>query len=253
MMKNNNISITFLAGIIFLSMGLLAFSISVEDNKTEKIITNMNGKGLSMLFEIQKGEEYNHPSLAIWAEDLEGNYIQTLYVSKAIATGVFDRAKNNKGKWEAGNVRRPAALPYWGHKRNIPAADGLFVPDEKSPVPDAYSGATPQGNFSLQTKLDDKKPQKFRILLEINQPWDWNEYWTNTKFPNNDEYKTSSQPSLVYVVTVDMADFFSEYCLNPIGHGHYAGEDGNLYTDLTTLTTALQILDKVSVSIQPKK
>ena len=219
----------------------------------EKITTNVNGKGLSMKLDVKVGHEFNNPGLAIWIEDTEGNYIQDLYISESVATGVFDRAKNTSGKWESGNIRRPAALPYWSHKRNIKAADGLFTPDESTAVPDAYSGATPVSNFQLVTKLDKSAENKFRVVLEVNQSWDWNDHWTNGKYPNNSEYKTSSQPSLVYAVTVYMEDEFDTYFLNAIGHGHFAGENGNLYTDLSTLSTAKQILDKIVLQVNQKE
>ena len=37
--------------------------------------------------------------------------------------------------------------------------------------------------------------------------------------------------------------------MNPIGHGHYAGENGELYTNLKTHTTALEIANQIKVLI----
>jgi hypothetical protein len=85
--------------------------------------------------------------------------------------------------------------------------------------------------------------------MEINQPWDWNEYWTNTKYPEDENYKTSSQPSLVYRVTIDLNSGVKEYSMKPVGHGHYSGMDGSLTTDLSTLTTALEIAKSITVRI----
>jgi polyphosphate kinase len=42
----------------------------------------------------------------------------------------------------------------------------------------------------------------------------------------------------------------AEYTLNPIGHGHYAGKDGLLYTDLSTFTTALKIAQSIKVVVK---
>src|SRR5690606_32391837 len=77
--------------------------------------------------EFQKGKTFNHPSFAFWIEDLEGNYIQTLYVTGYVAKGRFGFGEIEPGKWkdEPGDARRPATLPYWAHKRNIKAPDGL--------------------------------------------------------------------------------------------------------------------------------
>ncbi len=85
--------------------------------------------------------------------------------------------------------------------------------------------------------------------MEINQPWDFNEFWNSSKYEGNRHYKSSCQPSLVYAVTID-TDAPGEYFLNPIGHGHYAGEDGKLYTDISTFTSALQIVQKISVIVK---
>ncbi|MBV5342325.1 hypothetical protein JZU68_01465, partial [bacterium] len=66
----------------------------------------------------ERGIEHNHPLFAVWLADDEGNYIQTLYVSESIGKGVFKRINKSKGRWLAGEIQRPAALPYWAHQRN---------------------------------------------------------------------------------------------------------------------------------------
>ena len=117
-------------------------------------------------------------------------------------------------------------------------------------MPDAITGATPKGDFILKTRTTQILPEKFRIMLEINQPWDWNEYWHNNLYPTDSDYKTSCQPALVYSTIVDTKSNIKTFYLNPIGHSHYSGKDGNLYTDLTTISTAKNIINKVSVSIK---
>ena len=218
-----------------------------KPKKTEILTTNTEGIGMSLELVFEKGEKHNHPLMAVWVEDTSENYIQTLFVAKSIATSIFNYGDKSKGHWTNGVVRRPAALPYWSHKRGMMASDGLYMPDPENPVPDAYTGATPSGDFILQTLLDNDPPEYFDLYLEINQPWDWNDYWTNNKFPGNEEYKTSSQPSVVYQVRIDNNPEAMEYQMKAIGHGHYAGEDGSLNTDLTTLSTALEIAEKISV------
>ena len=146
-----------------------------------------------------------------------------------------------------GEIRRPAALPYWSHKRGIRAEDGLFIPAPENPVADAYTGPTPPGSFILQAHSDKPLPSNFAVLFEINQTWDWNEYWTNDKFPGDDEYKTSCQPALVYKAFVNVNSGIKEYPLKVKGHSHYSGKDGRLYTDLSTMTTALDITREVVV------
>jgi len=221
-----------------------------QTTQAESFTTNLNGSGPQLTITFSKGESHNHPLMAVWVEDTAGNYIQTLYVAQSIATGIFARGDNSTGQWTKGEIRRPAALPYWAHKRGVVASDGLYMPTTDHPVPDAYSGATPQNDFILNTRLDKKGPGIFNILLEINQPWDWNDYWTNAMYMDDYDYKTSSQPAVVYLATIDLSNGVKESEMKVIGHSHYSGKDGNLYTDVTTLTTALQIAGKIIVKVE---
>lgn len=203
-------------------------------------------------FDLTKGKSHNHPSFAIWVEDMEGNYIETLYVTQYFAKGVFGHGEAERGKWknEPGEVRRPAALPYWSHKRDIKANDGLYAPTPETSVPDALTGATPKGNFILETGSKVETNSKFKVFLEVNQPWDSNDYWTNSKFPDDIDYKTSLQPAMVYEATVEPESLKTEYNLIAIGHSEPSGKSGQLFTDLSTLTTAKEIFSKILVRIK---
>jgi hypothetical protein len=181
---------------------------------------------------------------------MDGKFLQNLYVPHSIARGIFEHGSTAGGKWSEGEVRRPAALPYWGHKWGVQAPDGLYLPTPQDPLPDAVSGATPPGAFLLETALKSGVPGKFRVLLEINQAWDWNAYWNNNKFPGDREYATSCQPAVVYATTLDLSSGIRQADLLPIGHSHYAGRDGSLDPDLSTLTTALQIVGTASVQVK---
>ncbi|HSH50999.1 MAG TPA: hypothetical protein VK982_04665 [Bacteroidales bacterium] len=212
--------------------------------------TNQKGKGPEFEIRFYEGHEIYYPLMAVWIEDMEDNYIQTLYVAESIAKGVFNYGEIRDNRWVNGVKRRPAALPYWGHQRGIQASDGFYLPTPENPIADAYTGATPTTGFILKTKADSLLPVKFRILLEINQSWDWNKYWTNNKFPGDEYYKTSAQPAVIYATDIDLNAEKEIYEMRPVGHSHYSGKDGNLYPDLSTLTTALQIVDKIMVKIK---
>jgi hypothetical protein len=222
-----------------------------ELRKPELIYTHIGRSGNDLTIEFHKGKNHNHPSLAIWLEDLEGHFLETLYVTRYIATGIYGHGELEPGKWkdEPGPTVRPATLPYWSHKRGEKTGIIPDLPSPEKPVPDAISSATPMADFILKTNAESTIPAKFRLLVEINQTWDSNKYWTNRKFPDDPDYFTSLQPALVYAVTIDLNSEITEYFLNPIGHSHYSGKDGLLYTDLSTLTTALQIADKIIVHV----
>jgi hypothetical protein len=234
---------------------LFLFScVSPKNNPVEQLefSTNVAGTGNSLVLEMMKGKAFNHPSMAVWVEDPEGNYLETLFVTQYVAKGVYGHGQLAPGVWDSkpGTARRPATLPYWAHKRNIKASDGLFIPSPENPMPDALSGATPKGNFRLNSRLSQNREGKFRILMEVNQAWDANDFWTNGKFPGDADYYGSLQPSLVYAGLVDTASSEEKVYLNPIGHGHPSGKDGRLFTDLTTLTTAKEIIHSVNVQVR---
>jgi len=243
--------------IIFLAILLFSVSLQAQNKKAKSkeynpviLQTNINGQGIEFEIELHKGVEFYYPLFAIWIEDMDGNYFQTLYVAQSIAKGVFVYGQVKDKGWEKESKRRPAALPYWGHKYGFRADDGLYLPTPENPVADAYTGATPTDEFILKSKADAELPAKFKILFEINQSWDWNEYWTNTKYLDDEDYKTSAQPALVYAVDVDLSLNQKEYLLKPIGHSHYSGKTGDLFIDLSKLTTALEIVDKIVIRIK---
>jgi hypothetical protein len=214
------------------------------------ISSNTGGKGPEIVVELSKGPSFYYPLFAVWLEDLSGNYMQTLYVAESVGKGVFKYAKQENNKWITAPKRAPQSLPYWSHKRGIIANDGLLVPDSETAVPDAYTGATPVTGFVLTSRADSILPERYRVMVEINQNWDWNEYWTNNKYPDDENYKMSCQPALVYSVEIDSRSPKDFYTLKPVGHSHYSGKTGELFTDLSTLTTALQIADSITVKIR---
>jgi len=215
----------------------------------EVIETNRSGSGPGIEVRFYGGPSLYYPLMAVWLENQEGSYIQTLFVPKSIATGVFRYGTQSRGKWIEAAKRAPQTLPYWSHKRGIQSSDGLYMPDPENPVPDAYSGATPTSDFSLKTRADAELPSKFRVLFEINQNWDWNDYWTNDKFPGDNYYLFSAQPAVVYECTVDLNNNSGSYLMKPTGHSHPTGATGEIFTDLSTLTTALHIADSIVVIV----
>ncbi|MFC2136546.1 hypothetical protein ACFLTE_00075 [Bacteroidota bacterium] len=242
--------ITIILASILLLPGCQSKRVNSDLQETKSIYTNSKAEGAELVIQFEKGESHNYPSFSFWIEDLDGNYIETLFVTRSVGTGVFNYGKPEKGKWNPDQKRYPATLPYWSHKRGIISSDGLYVPDSNHKVIDGITGATPQTNFNLHTKLSDRNLREFKLMFEINQTWDFNEYWTNNKYPDNDAYKRSCQPSVIYEVLIDLNDIKPLYEMKAVGHGHYAGETGDLFKDLSTLTTALDIARKIQVQVK---
>ena len=131
----------------------------------------------------------------------------------------------------------------------------MFVPTRDNPLPDAISGATPQDNFRLNTSTN--KSEKFIIKLEINVAFDDNEFYSEYDFPDNAIFHSGTgqlgQPSLIFESVVDMQDNKNYYLMDLLGHGHLSGETGLIYEDLTTLTTALNIVERIVVGVKPTR
>jgi hypothetical protein len=237
------------AGATILTNCSVQQDISKSTIKTDTIRIDGTRSGLTLQIDFVKGPAHNHPTFAIWLEDTDQKYIRTLFVTKSIATGIFGHGPLQKEVWDnkPGPQKRPATLPYWLHKRSE-ALHVPLLPDSTHPVIDGYTGATPKSDFVIRTGTPESLPRKIRVLMEINQPWDWNEYWTNGLHDDTD-YRTSAQPSLIYSVTIDLDKPEPEYFMNPIGHGQDSGKDGLLYTDLRSITTALEIIDHVSIKL----
>lgn len=213
------------------------------------VVTNTSGTGQEIEVKFYGGPSLYYPLMAIWLEDDKGEYIQTLFVPMAVARGVFKYGSNAAGKWVKAAKRSPQTLPYWSHKRGIKADDGLYMPDPENPVADAYSGATPTTSFVLKSRADRTLPPRFRVMFEVNQNWDWNEYWTNDKYPDDKNYLFNAQPAVVYESSVVLDDLQNRYVMKPVGYSHPTGATGELFPDLSTLTTALQIADSIVVRI----
>jgi hypothetical protein len=216
----------------------------------DKITTNKSGKGPEILLNFIKGPSFYYPIIAIWLEDTGGNYIQTLYVSKSVTTRIFSFAMKEANKWVVVPIRATKSLPYWAHKKYVNVPGDIYVFDDQPVVPDAYTGATPKAGFLLKTHADNPLPDTFKVMMEINQKWDRNEYWTPNKYSGDEFYKLSCQPALVYEAIVEKGSPRKFYPMKVIGHSHYSGMTGELYTDLSTLTTALSIADSVIVRIK---
>jgi len=208
-------------------------------------VTNEGNTGREIKVTVEKGTEwigYKPPQIAVWAEDSEGNYVETLYVTNKIAT---------QGWGLAGGDRRKETLPYWCYQRGVQYDDGLYLPTMDDPLPDAVTSATPPGSFVLLSKMPgDPKLETFVVLVEFNESWDYNDDYPGGLQPGDPNYSAvSGQPSVVYAATADENTGNGQYEMEIIGHGSPDGEDGNLYEDMSMLTTALGIVESISVEV----
>jgi hypothetical protein len=234
-----------------------------------RIRTRQNESGIALTLHVRQGEHWGHrfkaglisinttPQIAVWVEDLDGNYIDTLYVTMRTATQNW---RGKAGPHEArGNIRRKASLPYWAHKRGIMYEDGLYLPTKKEPLPDSITSASPNASFRLESRvpdpgLDPEYGSPFVVLLEVNNSTDFNEFYTEKSKPGDPNFSGGSygsgQPALVYTAAVDTSSGRSRFGMSIIGHSSPSGDDGRLYEDVSTITTAGSIIDTVYVEME---
>ena len=235
--------------------------------------------GETLTVEFRKGPFFMWPQYAIWLETLEGEFIQPLYVTGKLASNNFSNKVTQKNpqrvftenpfatgedendifeyQWDTASKNdrmRPESLPVFLHALGLQSSGGAMVPEEPTPELDAYSGATLLENFSLTTRSIAKLPEQFRIRFEINQSFDFNEYYSSDRFPDDSIYSGdgySAQPSVIYEAVVDRRDKHPVYLLTLAGQGHHSGRDGQIHPDTSRLTTATQLVDRIMIELHP--
>lgn len=234
-----------------------------ELNLTEYEIVKMDmGRGIILTIDVLASEHYWHPQMAVWIEDFQGNYRETIFVSKATGMGLFfgGRSKENfktfdQKKDTEGDYRRVNALPVWSHARGVQYEDGMYVPSNDQPLPDAITGATIVDNFKLISSVDSIS--KFVLKIEINVAFDDNEYYSEYDFPDDSIYHSGTgqlgQPSIIFESSIDMNDEKDYYLMEMVGHGHHSGQTGEIFDDLSTLTTAKDIVERIVVGVEKRE
>jgi len=188
-------------------------------------------------------KKMNAPQIAIWTEDMDGNFLSTVYVSKKLA----------KQSWmAAGGNRRKESLPCWSHAQGKQYPDGLYLPTKDEPLPDAITGATPKESFTTNLQMDDTVRQ-FIVKCEFNHSIDFNEYYPKDAKEGDENYSGgkmgSGQPAVVYEAIVDLDAGQKEFRAKLIGHSSPDGTDGKIYPDVSKLTTALDIVKGITVYV----
>jgi len=181
------------------------------------------------------------PQLAVWVENANGTYITTLYATKKIAT---------QGWSGTGDNRRKEALPHWCHSRGICYEDGLYCPTRERPLTDSITGATPHTGLDLKCTTDIGM-NHFIIKVEINHSIDFNGTYAENIQEGEPYYSgESGQPALVYMVEINLASEQKTFTATLIGHSSPDGTDGMVYTDMSGITTALDIVKKITVTVK---
>ncbi len=229
----------------------------IDRQATKVLTTRYDIAGRPLVVEVKAGPEYTSPGpvvlgvqlttvpqMAIWVEDTQGNYLETLYVTKKSATSSYIGELFSDEE-----VRRPEALPHWSHQRGVESSDGLLVPSKADPMADALTGATPLHHYDLKTTLESKESQ-IVVKMEVNQSFDYNQTYHKNAFTDDPIYSgsgNSAQPSLIYSATIDLESSERYSFLKLLGRGHHSGKHGEIISDVSGITTAKNLVERVII------
>lgn len=218
-------------------------------------------KDQKLLIDVKSGIHFWHPQVVVWIEDTLGQFVKTLFITESTAKGLFlsGRNANNFKSFDANkkvktlsseNLRLVDALPFWSHKRGKETLPNFFAPVFSDPEVDGMTGATPQGNFYIRSQVPEEL-STFNLWLEVNVAFDDNKFYSEYDFPDDSSYHGGTgllgQPSLIYKATLQRSEQQGFRLMDLMGHSHHSGQNGNLYNDLSSITTAKRILDRVVV------
>jgi len=191
----------------------------------------------------------NAPQIAIWTEDLQGNYLSTVYVTYKVATQSWQGNKGNP---------RKEALPHWRWSKALSDIDGNSGATSKGgieikPLTDGFSGATPHGSFDVKLRPNDAF-KRFVIKIELNHSTDFNDYYPESAKEGEPNYsggkEGSGQPAVVYAAEIDLSSNATSFEAILIGHSAPDGNSGKISVDTSKLTTALHIVKHITINIQ---
>ncbi len=96
--------------------------------------------------------------------------------------------------------------------------------------------------------------ERFVVKIEVNHSTDFNAHYPEDAVEGESNYSGgkmgSGQPSLVYVAEVDLTKEQKEFIATLKGHGSPDGSDGEVYPDLSGITSARSILKSITVWIK---
>jgi hypothetical protein len=211
------------------------------------IKTSQLTSGKRLYIRIKPGEEWIHktpfnvpPQIAVWMEDQEGRFLNTIFVSeKAAVQGWVFTSEN----------RKPESLPAWSQRRGVRYADGLFMPTKENPLPDAVTAATPRSQCTIETTVPDS-PRIIRIFFEFNHSLDWNGIYRKDLPRDNMFFSVENgQPAIIYSAEIDTGKAGTVQA-HVSGHSDLLGISGEIDPDVSTLTTALHIADSISITVE---
>ncbi len=216
--KKNQIVFVFVAITILMALPARVFAREIKIN----VIPGENWK------------EKREAQAVIWLEDLNGNYIQTLYVTERAArkNWIFSPKEG-----------RPESLPVWYNASKYDAAKSAKKEKGLEGAEfDAVTNATPKSGIQITSQIPDGD---FVLKAEFNTSFDYNDFYTKKNSGVN------GQPSVVYSTEIsasDLANSNGRITMEFYGTGSPDGTDGKIHDSAEKLTTAKSIVKNIEVS-----
>ena len=168
---------------------------------------------------VNPGEAYSKraPQIAVWVEDSDGTYVDTLFVTK----------KASGNKW-IGSPKdgRPESLPDWYKSKGQNPAVKISKDDL-----DATTSATPKKGIVISKDLELEKGKTYVFKCQANQSFDYNEYYTKKNSG------VDGQPAVLYSGSI-------------IPNGKEIEIKLELKTKKDFLTTADKIIESIYVIVE---
>jgi hypothetical protein len=152
-MKKYKIILAFAAALLLAA--LFSCRNGNDGKQSETQVASYESGMVKITFDYEKISGSASNQFAVWIEDMEGNHIKTLYVTKWTANG--------------GYKSRPDSIALWADKSNLASM-------QKSEI-DAVAGATPKaGNLSYYWDLTDASgktvsPGEYKFFVEGTLRW----------------------------------------------------------------------------------
>ncbi len=159
---------------------IVSFSSCAGEKPKEPVVFESGKLTVSLDYEKQPGYATNQ--FAVWIEDMDGNYINTLYATRYTANG--------------GYKNRPDSVFNWVGKSGLAGMD-------KSEA-DAFTGATPKtGNLSYAWNLTDKDgntvPEgEYKYLAEGTLRWKNHVVYSGVINIGGETVSSEASPVFVY-------------------------------------------------------
>ena len=118
---------------------------------------------------------------------------------------------------------------------------------------DGITGATPRSSFDVKMKTV-KDLRQFVVKVEVNHSTDFNDSYPKNAKEGDANYsggkEGSGQPAVIYRADVDLDSGKNSFEATLVGHSSPDGSDGEIYTDMTGLTSALEIVGRIKITVQ---